>query len=133
MDKRSLAWGAALMALAVALGAFGAHGLKAKVDADALAQWNTGVQYHFLHALGLLLLANLGAQLPPKAISRIRMFFLSGILFFCLSLYLLSTRAILGTQFLTPILGPITPLGGLFFIVGWMILLITTLLNKDQG
>lgn len=120
------------MALAVALGAFGAHGLKAQVDADALAQWNTGVQYHFLHAIGLLLLANLGAQLPAKALSRIRLLFLLGILCFSVSLYLLSTRAILDTWSLTPVLGPITPIGGLFFMAGWVGLLITTLLNKEQ-
>jgi len=132
MDKRSLAWGAALMALAVALGAFGAHGLKARVDADALAQWNTGVQYHFMHALGLLLLANLGTHLPPKALARVRLLFLLGILCFSVSLYLLSTRGMLNTHALTPILGPITPLGGLLFMAGWIGLLITTLLKKDQ-
>jgi uncharacterized membrane protein YgdD (TMEM256/DUF423 family) len=128
-----LAWGAGLMALGVALGAFGAHGLKALVDANALAQWHTGVQYHFIHALGLLLLAALRPQLPKRAVSHIRVLFLIGILFFSGSLYLLSTRAILGTEGLTPILGPITPIGGLCFILGWVYLLITTVTKTDRG
>lgn len=132
MDKRSLAWGAGAMALAVLLGAFGAHGLKARVDADALAQWNTGVLYHFLHALGTLSLASLAAYLPQRTLAWVRRLFLLGILCFSFSLYLLSTRDILGTHALTPVLGPITPLGGLFFAAGWSLLLITTLLKKDQ-
>jgi uncharacterized membrane protein YgdD (TMEM256/DUF423 family) len=132
MKNGTLAWGAGLMALGVALGAFGAHGLKALVDTDALAQWHTGVQYHFLHALGLLLLAVLHQHVPPRAAAHIRTLFLLGILFFCGSLYLLSTRAIMGTGGLTPILGPITPLGGLFFIGGWVYLLITTVAKTDH-
>jgi uncharacterized membrane protein YgdD (TMEM256/DUF423 family) len=103
------------------------------VDESALAQWNTGVQYHFLHALGLLLLAALRPQLPARAVSHIRLLFLVGILFFSGSLYLLSTRAIMGTEGLTPILGPITPIGGLCFILGWVYLLITTVTKADRG
>ena len=120
------------MAIGVALGAFGAHGLKALVDESALAQWNTAVQYHFMHALGLLVLAALHQIVPSRAASHIRILFLLGILFFSGSLYLLSTRAILGTAGLTPILGPITPVGGLFFIVGWVYLLITTVAKTDR-
>lgn len=115
------------MALGVALGAFGAHGLKALVGESALAQWHTGVQYQFIHALGLLLLAALGPKVPEKVLRRVRLFFVLGILFFSGSLYMLSTRAIFGTGNLTPFLGPITPLGGLFFIIGWTYLLITNL------
>lgn len=133
MDRTSLAWGSALMALGVALGAFGAHGLKAVLGPDALAQWNTGVHYHFIHALGLLLLAALSDKLPKRTITRVRLSFLLGILLFSGSLYLLSTRVILHTEALTPVLGPITPLGGLLFIIGWVLLLITTLYKRDQG
>jgi uncharacterized membrane protein YgdD (TMEM256/DUF423 family) len=133
MKDGTLAWGAGLMALGVALGAFGAHGLKALVDANALAQWHTGVQYHFIHALGLLLLAALQHKVPTRALSYIRLLFLFGIVFFSGSLYLLSTRAIMGTEALTPILGPITPIGGLCFIIGWVYLLITTVTKTDRG
>ena len=121
------------MALGVALGAFGAHGLKAVLGLDALAQWNTGVHYHFIHALGLLLLAALSDMLPQRTVTRVRLSFLLGILLFSGSLYLLSTRAIFHTEALTPVLGPITPLGGLLFMIGWVLLLITTLYKRNQG
>lgn len=132
MDRTSLAWGSALMALGVALGAFGAHGLKAVLSAAELAQWHTGVHYHFIHALGLLLLAGYADKLPKRTIIWVRAAFLIGILLFSGSLYLLSTRTFLHTEALTPILGPITPFGGLLFISGWVLLLITTLHKKDQ-
>lgn len=120
------------MALAVVFGAFGAHGLKARLEPEELAQWNTGVQYHFLHALGMLLLASLSAHLPPRAMARVRVLFMLGILFFSGSLYILSTRGIMDTHALTPVLGPVTPVGGLFFVAGWVLLLITTLVKKEQ-
>ena len=118
-------WGAALMALAVALGAFGAHGLKARLTPDQLTQWHIGVQYHFLHALGLLALAPLASWVDVKAMARVRLLFLMGCAAFSGSLYLLSTRALLGMEGMGMVLGPITPLGGLCFIGGWLWLLIT--------
>ena len=66
-------------------------------------------------------------RLPPKGARWVRLFFLLGILCFSGSLYLLTTRTMLGLQDLTPVLGPITPLGGLFFICGWLVLLIVAL------
>lgn len=121
------------MAIAVALGAFGAHGLKNAVSPEALAQWHTGVQYHFMHALGLLSLAAVADRLPKRSSIWVRRLFLLGILLFSGSLYLLSTREIFHTQALTPILGPITPIGGLLFVLGWSLLLITTLQERRQG
>ncbi len=121
------------MAVGVALGAFGAHGLKAVLGPDALAQWNTGVHYHFIHAMGLLLLAALSDKLPKPTIARVRLSFLLGILLFSGSLYMLSTRAIFNSEALSPVLGPITPLGGLLFMIGWVLLLITTLYKRNQG
>lgn len=115
------------MVLAVALGAFGAHGLKARLDVDALAQWHTGVQYHFLHAMGLLVLAALGDRAGVRAVRLARTFFLLGTAAFSGSLYFLATRDLCGTHGLTSALGPITPLGGLFFMAGWATLLITAL------
>ncbi len=121
------------MALGVGLGAFGAHGLKAVLGAEALGQWNTGVHYHFIHAIGLLVLAILSDKLPKRTVTLVRGSFLLGILLFSGSLYMLSTRAILHTEALTPVLGPITPLGGLLFMIGWVLLLITTLYKRNQG
>lgn len=125
MDRRNVMWGAALMAFAVALGAFGAHGLKARLTPDQLGQWNTGVLYHFLHALGLLVLAPLVQWVDARAMARIRSLFLLGCAAFSGSLYLLSTRALIGMEGLAVMVGPITPIGGLCFIGGWTWLLIT--------
>ena len=127
MDRTTLAWASSLLMLAVALGAFGAHGLKKFLDPNELSQWNTAVQYQFYHGLALFGLAAISDRISLRKLRSARLFFLLGILFFCGSLYLLSTRSVLDLHSLTPILGPITPLGGLFFIAGWLVLLITAL------
>jgi uncharacterized membrane protein YgdD (TMEM256/DUF423 family) len=103
--------------IAVVFGAFGAHALKAQLSVTALENWKTAVIYQFVHALALLLLATL----PTNTFIRISAwFFTLGILCFSGSLYLLSLRGILTIN--TAFLGPITPLGGLFFIIGWVCL-----------
>lgn len=109
--------GAALLALAVMLGAFGAHGLKGKLDAYSMGVYEKAVFYHFIHALGLLVvpvLARLDAIKPGQA-SLVCALLAAGILIFSGSLYLL---AILGMRWL----GAITPLGGLSFIAAWIAL-----------
>ncbi len=109
--------GAALLALAVMLGAFGAHGLRGKLDAYSMGVYEKAVFYHFIHALGLLvvpMLARLDAIKPGQA-SLVCALLAAGILIFSGSLYLL---AILGMRWL----GAITPLGGLSFIAAWIML-----------
>lgn len=102
-----------LLALAVVLGAFGAHTLEASLTADQLAAWNTGVKYHFIHALGLLVLG-LVYRFRPSRWLRMSLILLSiGILFFSGSIYLLTTQ---GWRWL----GPVTPIGGVCFILGWI-------------
>lgn len=130
MEKHSVAWGSGLLAVAVGLGAFGAHGLKALIDPAALANWNTAVHYQFIHGLGILVLAALTGPVPASATRRIRNLFLVGIACFCGSLYLLSTRELNGLDGMTAFIGPITPLGGVMFIVGWIGLLITVIRSK---
>ena len=132
MEKRSLILGSLSLFFAVAFGAFGAHGLKSQVGPEAVAQWKTGVEYQFYHGLGLLLLAALGGRLPLKKLRLISTFFLGGIVLFSGSIYLLATREVFGTQGLTPILGPITPMGGLLFMAGWGVLFITALRTADE-
>jgi uncharacterized membrane protein YgdD (TMEM256/DUF423 family) len=115
MNQTSIA--AFMLALAVLIGAFGAHGLKASLDAYSLGIYETGVQYHFYHALGLLaipLLARAGLITEGSATWAFRLL-LIGILFFSGSLYAL---AISGKS----ILGAITPIGGVAFIAGWLTL-----------
>lgn len=102
--------GSVNMALAVGLGAFGAHGLKKIATPEMLAVWQTAVLYHLIHALGLLLIGLLATQLPVRPAGWL---LLSGIVLFSGSLYLL---VLTGTR---P-LGMITPLGGLLFIAGWL-------------
>ena len=110
--------GAALCFLAVALGAFGAHSLKATLHAhDMVNVWEKAVLYHFLHALALLVLAlhGIGSRAPA-------ILFVAGIVLFSGSLYLLALTNVRW-------LGAITPLGGLCFLAGWAWLAISTTLR----
>lgn len=115
--------GAAVAAVAVVLGAFGAHGLKARIDAQALNTWETAVQYQWYHALGILICGILYARSPQKQLQTATRLFLLGIVCFSGSLYLLSLRTLLPFNVLW--LGPVTPAGGVLFIVGWLRLLLT--------
>ncbi len=98
--------------LAVVLGAFGAHGLKAILDASGQATYETGVRYHFYHTFGLFIVALLLQQRYTKWLRNAGWFFILGMFLFSGSLYLLS---VFGWKWL----GPITPIGGTFFIIGW--------------
>jgi uncharacterized membrane protein YgdD (TMEM256/DUF423 family) len=112
-------WLGALNAfLAVAAGAFGAHGLKERVSAQMLDVWKTGAQYHMYHALGMLAVAYIAAQKPAAAWSGWAM--LVGIVLFSGSLYALALSGV-GK------LGMITPLGGLAFLAAWAILAIVVI------
>jgi uncharacterized membrane protein YgdD (TMEM256/DUF423 family) len=127
MQRNTLAIAATIMLLGVALGAFGAHGLKPRISPDALVNWHTGVLYQFIHGLALLFLAVAGDRMSPGASRLARTFFVGGVVLFSGSLYLLSTRELLGTQALTPSLGPLTPVGGLLYMGGWIVLLVSAL------
>jgi uncharacterized membrane protein YgdD (TMEM256/DUF423 family) len=106
--------GALLMAVAVALGAFGAHALKARVAPEMLAVWQTGVTYHAWHALALLVLGVLMLHVPGSAALRAASWlFIAGIVLFAGSLYLLTLGA-------PKVVGAITPLGGVAFIAAWI-------------
>ena len=122
--NRTLPWASGILLLAVALGAFGAHAIRDHVDAMAYHSWSTAAQYQFYHGLALLGLAALEGRLTSRLLSFARILFLLGILCFCRYLYLLAARDLLGIQGLTKILGPITPLGGLMFTLGWATVLV---------
>jgi uncharacterized membrane protein YgdD (TMEM256/DUF423 family) len=98
--------------LAVALGAFAAHGLKTRLGADLLAVFETGVRYQMFHALALLAAAWACARWPGAAAVAAGWLFVAGIVLFSGSLYAL---ALGGPRWL----GPITPIGGLAFLAGW--------------
>lgn len=102
-------------AAAVVLGAFGAHALRASLDAQSLATWHTAVDYQFWHALALLATGVLARTRASTALRVAAVMFAVGMVLFCGSLYLLALGAPSG-------FGAITPLGGVAFIVGWLAL-----------
>lgn len=126
MSKRFIQYAAVLGALSVALGAFGAHALKAFVEADAVATFETGVRYQFYHTFALLAVGILYRRMPGKAMEWAGIFFVSGIVLFSGSLYLLTYLNATETVGLKGI-GAITPLGGVCFIAGWICLFIQSL------
>lgn len=119
MNRNLKIFGAIFGMTAVIIGAFGAHGLEGKIDVESLKSFETGVKYQMYHALLLLVL---GFSLNPntKFIKAIFYLFVSGILFFSVSIYFLATNE------LTPFfdfktIGFITPIGGTLLIIGWIL------------
>jgi uncharacterized membrane protein YgdD (TMEM256/DUF423 family) len=129
MNKRFLAAGGLLGALAVGLGAFGAHGLKKIVPEETVQTFQTGVQYQMYHALALLLTGILVEKFPSKLLNYAGWLFISGIILFSGSLYLLVFLKATDTIGLSKI-GLITPFGGLSFIAGWLCIFISVAKNK---
>ena len=114
--RAALVLAALLMAAAVGASAFGAHALRTRVDAASLGLWNTAVQYHAWHALGLLAVGLFMLHAPDRAgLSLAGWLFVAGIVLFSGSLYALALGAPRGT-------GAITPLGGIAFLAGWIVL-----------
>ena len=112
MDKTFLLLGAVAAFLAVTLGAFGAHGLRGRLTPEMLAVFETGVRYHMYHALALILVALVMGRMSGWLIQTAGWSFLAGILLFSGSLYALALSGV-------TILGAITPIGGVAFLIGW--------------
>ena len=116
--KPFLIIGAINAMLAVALGAFGAHGLEGKISEKYLEVWKTGVQYQMFHAMGLFVIAFLLNKFPQSSLLTASGWIMfAGIVLFSGSLYVLSTSGI-------KVLGAITPLGGVAFIVAWILIVV---------
>ena len=115
MDRRFLLIGSLLALLGVALGAFGAHGLKSRLSPDMLAVLETGVRYQMYHAFALFAAAWGWARWRARAFVLAGWLFVAGIVVFSGSLMLL---ALTGARWL----GAVTPLGGLVFLAGWLCL-----------
>jgi uncharacterized membrane protein YgdD (TMEM256/DUF423 family) len=107
--------GAVMMLISVGAGAFGAHGLKARVSAEMLAVFETGARYQAYHALGILAAAWAGSQFGGKLPAYAAVCFTAGIVLFSGSLYALCLTGMRK-------LGMITPIGGVLFMVGWALL-----------
>ena len=112
MDRLFFALGSLSAFLAVALGAFGAHALKARLDANMLAVFETGVRYQMVHALALLAVGWACTRWPGRVLTASGWLFVAGTLLFSGSLYALSLTGLRG-------LGAITPLGGVAWLAGW--------------
>ena len=115
MERTFLVAGAVSALIAVAAGAFGAHGLKSRLDADLLATFEVGARYQMYHAFALIVAAWAQTRWPGALATASGWFFIAGTLLFSGSLYLLSLT---GLRWL----GAITPLGGLAFLAGWLCL-----------
>jgi uncharacterized membrane protein YgdD (TMEM256/DUF423 family) len=120
VDRTFLLVGALAGVVGVALGAFGAHGLRGRLSPEMLAVFETGVRYHMYHALALLLTAALMGRIEGRFLVAAGWFFTAGIVLFSGSLYLLAATGI-------TLLGAITPLGGVAFLIGWACLAVAAL------
>ena len=116
-DKNIVVTASFLAAATIAMGAFGAHGLKNMVDAAALTTFETGIRYQMYHCLAILAVG-LAPSIPEKIKKTVFWFFILGILLFSGSIYLLALNEVL--PFNSAKIGFITPIGGLLFIIGWI-------------
>lgn len=119
MNRTIFLTGTVFGALAVIIGAFGAHGLEKLVDSQAIDTFETGVKYQMYHALLFLVLGSLG-QLPSRSKKLVYYLILAGTILFSFSIYLLATNSLTGFDFKA--IGFLTPIGGLCLILGWVVL-----------
>lgn len=130
LNKNIVITASFLAACTIILGAFGAHTLKQLVSAEAITTFETGVRYQIYHCLALLILG-FTTVIPKKTLVWTFRFFLFGIFLFSGSIYLLALKDVI--PFKVGWLGPVTPIGGLFFIVGWIRLAIGLLTLKRDN
>ncbi|MCB0642511.1 MAG: DUF423 domain-containing protein [Phaeodactylibacter sp.] len=124
MNKQFFVFAALLAMTAVILGAFGAHVLEGVLTPDQLNTFETGVRYQFYHALALFLVSIFSRYISSKLIHLAGWFFIVGVVLFSGSIYLLACQDVLNIQDLAGVLGPITPIGGLGMILGWLFFMI---------
>lgn len=132
MDKKIISTAAVLGMIAIILGAFGAHGLKKVLSIEQLATFETGVKYQMYHALFLLFIGTT-TLINQKLKKTILTLTVTGVLFFSGSIYLLATNSLTPIDFKA--IGFITPIGGLFLIISWLLLffdLIKPLKKKNK-
>ena len=116
-DKKIVVTACILAAVTIAIGAFGAHGMKKMVSLQALSTFETGVRYQMYHVLALLILG-FAVAVPANTRKWVFRFFIFGMILFSGSIYLLALAEVL--PFNVSFLGPVTPIGGLLLILGWL-------------
>ncbi|MGB4725736.1 MAG: DUF423 domain-containing protein [Sediminibacterium sp.] len=136
LSKYFISIAAFLGALTVALGAFGAHALKAVLSPAALITYETAVRYQMYHVVALLitgiLINNAASPKEQKLLSRAGLFFIDGIVLFSGSLYFIVAKPFLGIEGL-PWVGVITPMGGLLWMVAWILLALSQLPSVENS
>jgi uncharacterized membrane protein YgdD (TMEM256/DUF423 family) len=128
MNKRIVIIGATLFVLAIALGAFGAHGLREYLNTKQLKTFEVGVRYQFYQAIAFLILG-FNADKIKFNLKSISTILLIGTIFFSGSIYMLSIAEILNIS--EKIIGPITPIGGLIMIIAWILFIVKLVKAKD--
>ncbi|HEX4876348.1 MAG TPA: DUF423 domain-containing protein [Chitinophagaceae bacterium] len=132
MHRNYFITAAVLGALGVALGAFGAHGLQQlTTDEKILHSYQTGVQYQVYHSIALLIAAAVAEKLNEKYFKWAALCFTVGVIFFSGSLYIITYLKIQESD-AARYLGPVTPLGGLLFIAGWLLLAVSALKKQNS-
>ncbi len=129
MNRKLLTVGASFALLSIVLGAFGAHWLKSKLTPEALATFEVGVRYQLYHSLALLIVGGQHLRLISKR-DIIGLLFISGIILFSGSIYLLSLKSLIGVD--TSWLGLITPIGGTLFILGWAFFILAIFKTRNS-
>ncbi|WP_460220699.1 DUF423 domain-containing protein [Psychroserpens sp. MEBiC05023] len=130
MNKKILIVACVLGAIAIVLGAFGAHGLKSLISSESQNTFETGVRYQMYHALFLLFLGNV--SILSENVKRIILYVvILGVLCFSGSIYGLATNELTNFDFRT--IGFVTPIGGLLLIIAWLVLLINFLKTKGDN
>lgn len=127
MNKKILSAAAFFGMSAIILGAFGAHALKKVLTVDQLVSFETGVKYQMYHAL-LLLFLGMNQQISTQVKKTVFVLIVVGILFFSVSIYLLTTTAITNVNFKS--IGFVTPIGGLLLLAAWAVLMVHFLKKK---
>lgn len=130
MERKIILTGAFLGVLAIILGAFGAHALKAVLSAEQLTSFETGVRYQMYHAFFLFFVST-RKELSLKALKVIYNLVITGVLFFSGSIYLLTTKNVTSVDF--KIIGFVTPIGGLLLIFAWIVLFATIFKKNSQN
>jgi uncharacterized membrane protein YgdD (TMEM256/DUF423 family) len=130
MNKTIFLTGILLGLLAIALGAFGAHGLERELDSKAIQTFETGVRYQIYHALFLIILGSV-IQLPENRKKWIYYLVVAGVILFSISIYFLATNSLTSFDFKS--IGFVTPIGGLLLMLGWGLLGFQCLRHFDDG
>jgi uncharacterized membrane protein YgdD (TMEM256/DUF423 family) len=131
MRKTFLRTGSILAFLAVGLGALGAHALKGILSPERLISFETGVRYHLIHALAILIVAALLHFGKKQSLVISGWLFFAGVILFSGSIYLLTLQDVLAVNL--SFLGPVTPIGGVLMMAGWVMLAVSSYQHAEHG